>query len=80
LSHLLAEVILRRLLEGALPRMRAASPAVPVQIVAAIVRGVCGTSTPDGVDTDDDGVPDACDRCPNADDRLDADGDGIPDG
>lgn len=33
----------------------------------------------DSVDTDGDGVADACDRCEGFDDRLDDDGDGIPD-
>ncbi len=31
-------------------------------------------------DTDGDGVGDACDLCPDADDNLDTDGDGFPDG
>jgi len=31
------------------------------------------------VDTDNDGVPDGCDRCPGYDDNDDADNDGIPD-
>src|SRR5690606_27158191 len=31
------------------------------------------------VDTDGDGVPDACDRCPGFDDAIDLDGDGVPD-
>lgn len=30
-------------------------------------------------DTDGDGIPDACDICPEGDDTLDADGDGVPD-
>src|SRR5690606_26342979 len=31
------------------------------------------------LDADGDAAPDACDRCPGADDRLDGDGDGVPD-
>ncbi len=30
-------------------------------------------------DSDGDGVPDVCDRCPGFDDSLDAEGDGVPD-
>lgn len=37
--------------------------------------GPCG-----GLDSDDDGVADACDRCAGYDDRLDSDGDLVPDG
>jgi len=33
-----------------------------------------------GNDADGDGVHDACDLCPGADDALDEDGDGVPDG
>ncbi|MEE8148975.1 MAG: thrombospondin type 3 repeat-containing protein, partial [candidate division Zixibacteria bacterium] len=33
----------------------------------------------DSIDTDSDGVPDACDTCPGFDDNADIDGDGVAD-
>ncbi len=38
------------------------------------------TTCPNGVDTDGDTIPDACDVCDGHDDRLDWDGDTVPDG
>lgn len=38
------------------------------------------TSNTDQSDTDNDGVGDACDVCPDSNDTIDTDGDGIPDG
>ncbi len=43
-------------------------------------RDACIDQFSDGMDTDGDSVPDACDVCPGHDDYLDLDGDSIPDG
>jgi len=49
----------------------------PDALVAFRGRSVCDGK---GGDDDLDGVPDGCDVCQGADDRVDRDGDGVPDG
>lgn len=53
--------------------------ALTLALAALFASDAHATAPCTGPDSDADGVPDACDRCPGFDDRDDADGDRIPD-
>ena len=50
---------------------------LPIEVIALQGFGTCMDGETD--DVDEDLVPDACDVCPDGDDRIDFDGDGVPD-
>ncbi|MEO0605763.1 MAG: thrombospondin type 3 repeat-containing protein, partial [Myxococcota bacterium] len=53
-------------------------PVRPDTVIGLQIQAVC-ESAADDVDTDEDGIPDACDACEGGDDRFDLDGDAVPD-